>query len=442
MKKFKINPKVLEEKEIDAEKLAIADAKHNIPPSDSKTPGASESKIRMISSESLMETVSKINKSGSYLQRKLAETKIKNEKRLDDTKTAPERFKKEASIIVEKNLNRLNRVNKNLEKSEIELREFQAKYKLENVAAIYPDSLLLYVALIVGGLLLESIINATVFSEYLNRGLIQGLGWAFGYAFVNIIVSWFFGYFAFRQLWSVSVPWKILGVISTIIWLCFLLGWNLIVATIRANFENFLNKEIKSLDTFVYSVDLSDPASILLISIGITFGAIVFVEGFRNDDKHPGYGRKHRNVEKFSDMVEAIEIRKNEKLKRLLDSYNNLLKKDEMFIQSGIKFNLKNHQMRTKLINDFKNDIEQKKLKVEYLIQKYREKNTVERTDNPPKYFSQAISPLKINYEKFKDIKLEDYQIGEKDIFNKIKSKITDEFNKISQSVTKKSNAK
>ena len=63
---------------------------------------------------------------------------------LDDTKTAPERFKKEASIIVEKNLNRLNRVNKNLEKSEIELREFQAKYKLENVAAIYPDSLLLY----------------------------------------------------------------------------------------------------------------------------------------------------------------------------------------------------------------------------------------------------------------------------------------------------------
>ena len=128
MKKFQINPKVLEE-EIEAEKLAIADAKLNIPASDSKTPGSSESKIRMNSSESLMETVSKINKSGSYLQRKLAETKIKNEKRLDDTKTAPERFKKEASIIVEKNLNRLNRVNKNLEKSEIELREFQAKYK-------------------------------------------------------------------------------------------------------------------------------------------------------------------------------------------------------------------------------------------------------------------------------------------------------------------------
>ena len=244
MKNIQINLKELENK-IDAEKLAIADAKHNIPPSDSKIPGASESKIRMISSESLMETVSKINKSGSYLQRKLAETKLKNEKRIDDTKTAPERFKKEASIIVEKNLNSLNRVKKNLAKSEIELSEFQAKYKLENVAAIYPDSLLLYVALIVGGLLLESIINATVFSEYLNRGLIQGLGWAFGYAFVNIIVSWFFGYFAFRQLWSVSVPWKILGVISTIIWLCFLLGWNLIVATIRANFENFLNTSLK-----------------------------------------------------------------------------------------------------------------------------------------------------------------------------------------------------
>ena len=64
MKNIQINLKELENK-IDAEKLAIADANHNIPPSDSKTPGASESKIRMISSESLMETVSKINKSGS-----------------------------------------------------------------------------------------------------------------------------------------------------------------------------------------------------------------------------------------------------------------------------------------------------------------------------------------------------------------------------------------
>ena len=46
MKKFQINPKLLEE-EIEAEKLAVADAKLNIPASDSKTPGASESKIRM-----------------------------------------------------------------------------------------------------------------------------------------------------------------------------------------------------------------------------------------------------------------------------------------------------------------------------------------------------------------------------------------------------------
>ena len=51
MEKIQINLKELENK-IDAEKLAIADAKHNIPPSDSKTPGASESKIRMNSSES------------------------------------------------------------------------------------------------------------------------------------------------------------------------------------------------------------------------------------------------------------------------------------------------------------------------------------------------------------------------------------------------------
>ena len=47
MKNIQITLKELENK-IDAEKLAIADAKHNIPPSDSVGPDASESKIRLI----------------------------------------------------------------------------------------------------------------------------------------------------------------------------------------------------------------------------------------------------------------------------------------------------------------------------------------------------------------------------------------------------------
>ena len=129
MDKIRINLKELE-KRIDAEKLAVEDAKNENPLSDSKSPNASESKIRLIVSELLLESVSKVNKSGSFLQRKLEETKIKNEKRLDDTKTAPERFKKEASIIVYKNINKLNRIKKILSKSKIELNEYKVKNSL------------------------------------------------------------------------------------------------------------------------------------------------------------------------------------------------------------------------------------------------------------------------------------------------------------------------
>ena len=435
MKKIQINLKELENK-IDAEKLAIADANQNIPPSDSKNPSASESKIRLIVSELLMESVSKVNKSGSFLQRKLEETKIKNEKRLDDTKTAPERFKKEASIIVYKNINKLNRIKKILSKSKIELNEYKVKNSLENIEPQYPDSLMFYTAMILAGLILESSLNATVFSEFLTGGRIEGFGWAFGYAFINLTVSWFFGYFAFRQLWSLSVAWKVVGVISTIIWLLFLFFWNLTVATVRASFESYLDKETAPFDIF-NNLDISDPGSILLFSIGVTFGAIVFVEGFRNDDKNPGYGRKYRNVEKYSDKVEELITRMNEKLKKILNSYLYILKKDEIAIQSGIKSNLKYHQTRTKLINEFKNDLKQAKLSVEYFIKNYRDINTAKRKDDPPKYFSKVISPFDINYEQFKDIILEDYLSGEKEIFNQIKLNITEEYNKLSHSVNK-----
>jgi hypothetical protein len=440
MDKIRINLKELE-KRIDAEKLAVEDAKNENPLSDSKSPNASESKIRLIVSELLLESVSKVNKSGSYLQRKLEETKIKNEKRLDDTKTAPERFKKEASIIVDKNINKLNRIKKILSKSKIELNEYKVKNSLENIEPHYPDSLMFYTAIILAGLILESSLNAAVFSEFLTGGRIEGFGWALGYAFINLTVSWFFGYFAFRQLWSLSVAWKVVGVISTIIWLLFLLVWNLTVATVRASFESFLDKESEAIDIF-NNLDISDPGSILLFSIGVTFGVIVFVEGFRNDDKHPGYGRKYRNVEKYSDKVEELTTRMNEKLKKILDSYLYILKKDERAIQSGIKSNLKYHQTRTKLINEFKNDLEQAKLSVEYFIKKYREKNTAERKNDPPKYFSKVITPFNINYEKFKDIVLEDYLSGEKEIFNQIKLNITEEYNKMSHSVNKTSNGK
>ena len=65
MKKIQINLKELE-KEIGAEKLAIADAKHNIPPSDSEGPDASESKIRLIIKELLIDNVKEINKQRNF----------------------------------------------------------------------------------------------------------------------------------------------------------------------------------------------------------------------------------------------------------------------------------------------------------------------------------------------------------------------------------------
>ena len=118
------------------------------------------------------------------------------------------------------------------------------------------------------------------------------------------------------------------------------------------------------------------------------------------------------------------------------------LKRDEIYLQSGKTDNLRNHQKRSRLIKEFNNDLDLAKSNTEYFIRKYREKNSIERTDDPPKYFTEGIAPLEINFEKFKDFKLEDFQIGDKEVFNKIKITISDEYGKICQTVARKANAK
>ena len=70
-----------------------------------------------------MDKVKEINKLGGSLHTLLEQNKIKNEKRLEDTKTAPERFSTEASRLVERRLNLLDRAKKRLAKSETDLNE-------------------------------------------------------------------------------------------------------------------------------------------------------------------------------------------------------------------------------------------------------------------------------------------------------------------------------
>ena len=94
---------------------------------------------------------------------------------------------------------------------------------MENTVPDYPESQLLNIALFFLVLVIESSINATLFAEYLERGLIAGLAYALGFAFINISGAVFFGTFALRQLWNPSVPWKLLGGISCLLWLGLLL---------------------------------------------------------------------------------------------------------------------------------------------------------------------------------------------------------------------------
>ena len=190
-------------------------------------------------------------------------------------------------------------------RAEVQYRDFRLKNHVTSEPH-YPESHVWHFAIVALCFLFETGANALFFSNSVS--LLEGYGFAFGIAAVNISTAMLLGA-GFRYKNVSDEAKRFSG------WLCFvafivLTIWlNALFAAYRSEYEILSNPEDwtqlssafrsamgQAARIFVLKMQIRDLTSFLLFGFGLLLSALAFWKGYTFDDKYPEHGRMHRLV--------------------------------------------------------------------------------------------------------------------------------------------------
>lgn len=209
-----------------------------------------------------------------------------------------------------------------------ELEAFKSKNNIINDAR-YPTpagSFMRY-SLLVVMVMIEGAVNAAFFAEGVSTGLIGGFLWAAGLAAFNVVVAFLFGKFLIPNINHISVPRKVLGIVSVVAALAVMVTVGLGIAHMRdALTAGAADPTQEALRTLLANpIDLRDIFSWLLFGISVLFALGAMIDGLSSDDPYPGYGAISRRSLEASEEYEhelkalrtELEELKDDRLKAL-----------------------------------------------------------------------------------------------------------------------------
>src|SRR5262249_12025611 len=136
-----------------------------------------------------------------------------------------------------------------------------------------------------------------MFAEGSEQGRVGGLAIALGFAALNVFFAWTIG--------RVTLPWvhyrrlapKIGALFAApVLFVVLTGGFNVVVANYREAVQRTPDtagrETMRRLCTDPFA--LEEFESWLLLIVGLSFGLIAAVDGYRWDDPYPGYGRRDR----------------------------------------------------------------------------------------------------------------------------------------------------
>lgn len=179
-------------------------------------------------------------------------------------------------------------------------------------AAIYPDSHIMHFSILAALVLFEGLANAYFFSTGSDLGLLGGWLQAITVSFTNVIAAFFLiGFLCLRHLMN---PKKLWFFIPAAIGLPIAIAAIVILNLSAAHYRDMLELNAASLalggsdvtgailaplpQVFENPFGLQTLEAYLLLTLGLTFGAIAAFKGRTFDDAIPGYGVVQRAVEK------------------------------------------------------------------------------------------------------------------------------------------------
>ncbi|MBY5774217.1 YIP1 family protein [Rhizobium leguminosarum] len=278
-----------------------------------------------------------------------------------------------------------------LKATDEELEDFRKRNGLEKRIARVRGSLetwlkVLFVALL---LIVETVVNGIYLAKGNDSGLVGGIGYAFGFAFVNVIGTFLLALFGIRQLNRRSFTLKIIGFISLLLWIALAIALNLAMA----HYREISASAVDNIGLLVRQRLSSDPLgladidSFVLFAGGVLFSIAALLDGLFMTDPYPGYAGTYQRYVNARDDYAAEREHRVEGLKDIRDDHN---EKIEGIIQ-GLSKRRKEcaaiidaRTRMTKLFGEHQTQLESVARK---LLAIYREENRAARKEEEPKHF-------------------------------------------------------
>jgi hypothetical protein len=272
----------------------------------------------------------------------------------------------------------------------------------------YPSSKFVYLAIPALLLAFEIVFNSIVFSTA-SEGLRGGIKLAFIIAFINVIVSAVLGYNV-RYLNVRKWYLKIIGILCLIVLVSFI-PLNLFIAHFRD--AAFALQDIDSMslleamqkqrnlfssaqEAFLnHPFSLDSPESWGLFIIGCLFFIGSAIDGYKLDEKIPGYSRLHKRIKELNEELISERDKYHKELNAYKEKFLHSLSVAQDNFNSQLRSFMNYFNLCEVISNVYDQQCEEYKQAYLALISLYRAENRAHRKEsNPPKYFSDPISPI------------------------------------------------
>ncbi len=175
-------------------------------------------------------------------------------------------------------------------------------------------------------LIIETAVNGIYLAKGNDQGLVGGIGYAFSFAFANVIATVVLGLFVVPRIVHRAFLWKVVGLLGICAWLTVALGLNLVMAHYRevsaTAFDNVGQIVMERLSTA--PLIMNDIDSWVLFASGVLFSVIALIDALLMKDPYPGYSDTYTRyldarddyVDRKADLIAQLkEIRDDHNLK-------------------------------------------------------------------------------------------------------------------------------
>lgn len=268
-----------------------------------------------------------------------------------------------------------------------DLRVFVRRHRLGREPQ-YPQSSRLTIALLLGVILLESLLNMAFFGQASEYGMLGGFFIAGSVSAFNVIASFVVGR-GVRYLNHIDRWRRVLAGAGLTAYALLMVVFNLAVGHYRDMLSASASPLRDSLQSLAHGpLDLSFN-SYLLFCVGMLAAILAMWKGYVSDDSYPGYGNVHRSHRDAQVEFDAVRERG---LRAVLAHVRGIpvacderVRTAEQMLESLEATRLK----AGRLADEYDAERAQLESRCEVLLSQYREENRMIRTTPAPAYFSQ-----------------------------------------------------